>query len=73
MSMFDYYCLWRFRAGSRISSCVSCLTGIFNVYRLLTGSILAHEMMHAWLRLKGEFYFVLIIFHLSSTENFIWQ
>lgn len=22
-------------------------------YRLLTGSILAHEMMHAWLRLKG--------------------
>ena len=25
----------------------------FYVYRLLTGSILAHEMMHAWLRLKG--------------------
>ncbi|KAH9663308.1 protein DA1-related 1 [Citrus sinensis] len=25
----------------------------FFVHRLLTGSILAHEMMHAWLRLKG--------------------
>ena len=23
-------------------------------YRLLTGSILAHELMHGWLRLKGE-------------------
>ena len=25
----------------------------FSMYRLLTGSILAHEMMHAWLRLNG--------------------
>ena len=25
----------------------------FSFYRLLTGSILAHEMMHAWHRLKG--------------------
>lgn len=25
--------------------------------RLLTGSILAHEMMHAWLRLKGDILF----------------
>lgn len=24
-------------------------------YRLLTGSILAHEMMHAWMRLSGVF------------------
>lgn len=27
------------------------------LHRLLTGSILAHEMMHAWLRLKGEHLF----------------
>lgn len=29
------------------------MTKGFYTYRLLTGSILAHEMMHAWLRLKG--------------------
>lgn len=29
----------------------------FLIYRLLTGSILAHEMMHAWLRLKGGYLF----------------
>lgn len=23
-------------------------------YRLLTGAILAHELMHGWLRLKGS-------------------
>ncbi|XP_020961404.1 protein DA1-related 1-like [Arachis ipaensis] len=28
-------------------------TILFYLFRLLTGSILAHEMMHAWLRLKG--------------------
>ena len=26
-------------------------------YRLLTGTILAHEMMHAWLKLKGTYLF----------------
>lgn len=35
---------------------------IFCSCRLLTGSILAHEMMHAWLRLKGE-----------GKLAFIWQ
>lgn len=34
----------------------------FFVHRLLTGSILAHEMMHAWLRLKGFICFKLIYF-----------
>jgi hypothetical protein len=33
------------------------MTGQIFVCRLLTGSILAHEMMHAWLRLKGAFIF----------------
>lgn len=32
---------------------ILCMTKGFYTYRLLTGSILAHEMMHAWLRLKG--------------------
>jgi len=32
----------------------------FYIYRLLTGSILAHEMMHAWLRLKGTVIFPMI-------------
>lgn len=27
---------------------------IFAGYRLLTGAILAHELMHGWLRLKGR-------------------
>ncbi|POO03179.1 Protein DA1-like [Trema orientale] len=36
--------------GYRI--CAGCQTEI-GYGRLLTGSILAHEMMHAWLRLKG--------------------
>ncbi|THF95895.1 hypothetical protein TEA_024403 [Camellia sinensis var. sinensis] len=30
-----------------------CVLGTANTFRLLTGSILAHEMMHAWLRLQG--------------------
>lgn len=31
----------------------TCQYTHFLLYRLLTGSILAHEMMHAWLRLQG--------------------
>lgn len=31
----------------------TCLYTHFLSHRLLTGSILAHEMMHAWLRLQG--------------------
>jgi hypothetical protein len=34
---------------------ILCMTKGFYTFRLLTGSILAHEMMHAWLRLKGVF------------------
>ncbi|GAA0151379.1 actin or actin-binding cytoskeletal protein [Lithospermum erythrorhizon] len=32
---------------------VTAILILFGLPRLLTGSILAHEMMHAWLRLKG--------------------
>ncbi|XP_075514952.1 protein DA1-related 1-like isoform X2 [Primulina tabacum] len=32
---------------------VTAILVLFGLPRLLTGSILAHEMMHAWLRLKG--------------------
>lgn len=34
---------------------VTAILILFGLPRLLTGSILAHEMMHAWMRLKGEF------------------
>ena len=34
----------------------------FQCGRLLTGSILAHEMMHAWLRLNGNLLLEEIIF-----------
>ena len=40
------------------------MTQDFFTYRLLTGSILAHEMMHAWLRLKG----VCLSFYCSPVE-----
>ncbi|XP_056168724.1 protein DA1-related 1-like isoform X2 [Syzygium oleosum] len=37
-----------------VRSCeVTAILILFGLPRLLTGSILAHEMMHAWLRLKG--------------------
>lgn len=47
---------------------------LFNVFRLLTGSILAHEMMHAWLRLNGDFshlsvHFCLIIFFPATRQH----
>ncbi|KAJ0704154.1 putative transcription factor interactor and regulator LIM family [Helianthus annuus] len=32
---------------------VTAILVLYSLPRLLTGSILAHEMMHAWLRLKG--------------------
>ncbi|KAG9145046.1 hypothetical protein Leryth_018335 [Lithospermum erythrorhizon] len=32
---------------------VTAILILYGLPRLLTGSILAHEMMHAWLRLKG--------------------
>ncbi|XP_073061425.1 protein DA1-related 1-like isoform X2 [Primulina eburnea] len=32
---------------------VTAILVLFGLPRLMTGSILAHEMMHAWLRLKG--------------------
>lgn len=32
---------------------VTAILILYSLPRLLTGSILAHEMMHAWLRLKG--------------------
>lgn len=32
---------------------VTAILILFGLPRLLTGSILAHEMMHAWMRLKG--------------------
>lgn len=37
-------------------------------YRLLTGSILAHEMMHAWMRLSGVF---LYTYSMYSDYKFI--
>lgn len=33
---------------------VTAILILYSLPRLLTGSILAHEMMHAWLRLKGS-------------------
>ncbi len=30
-----------------------CLQVLYGLPRLLTGSILAHECMHAWLRMSG--------------------
>jgi hypothetical protein len=39
---------------SRTSDAQTALSSdIFVGCRLLTGAILAHELMHAWLRLKG--------------------
>lgn len=40
-------------------------TALATKCRLLTGAILAHELMHGWLRLKGTkplFWFLLMIF-----------
>lgn len=37
----------------------------FTGCRLLTGAILAHELMHAWLRLKGDN--AVLIFVLNCT------
>ncbi|XP_031376924.1 protein DA1 isoform X2 [Punica granatum] len=39
----------------KLSRCceVTAILILYGLPRLLTGSILAHEMMHAWLRLKG--------------------
>ncbi|CAK9209543.1 unnamed protein product [Sphagnum troendelagicum] len=34
---------------------VTAILVLYGLPRLLTGSILAHELMHAWLRLKGTF------------------
>ncbi|KAG0559540.1 hypothetical protein KC19_10G112800 [Ceratodon purpureus] len=34
---------------------VTAILVLYGLPRLLTGSILAHELMHAWLRLAGEF------------------
>jgi len=34
---------------------VTAILVLFGLPRLLTGSILAHELMHAWLRLQGTF------------------
>ncbi|PPD91589.1 hypothetical protein GOBAR_DD11469 [Gossypium barbadense] len=36
---------------------VTAILILYGLPRLLTGSILAHEMMHAWLRLKGGYLF----------------
>lgn len=33
---------------------VTAICILFGLPRLLTGSILAHELMHAWVRLDGE-------------------
>lgn len=35
------------------STCVSAIIVLFALPRLLTGATLAHEAMHAWLRLSG--------------------
>ncbi|KAJ6675715.1 PROTEIN DA1-LIKE [Salix viminalis] len=55
----------RFGAGSQLTSMttepykltrrceVTAILILYGLPRLLTGSILAHEMMHAWMRLKG--------------------
>lgn len=55
----------RYERGNRVSNMMSepykltrhcevtAILILFGLPRLLTGSILAHEMMHAWLRLKG--------------------
>ncbi|XP_027330077.1 protein DA1 isoform X2 [Abrus precatorius] len=40
-----------YRLASRCD--VTAILILYGLPRLLTGSILAHEMMHAWLRLKG--------------------
>lgn len=42
-----------------------------NICRLLTGSILAHEMMHAWLRLNGEMLLPAIV--TLNVSLFIWS
>lgn len=38
-----------------LSSTNSCWLATCSGPRLLTGAILAHELMHGWLRLKGRF------------------
>lgn len=46
---------------------------ILYLYRLLTGSILAHEMMHAWLRLKGTVIFPVIKNHVENLGLFTYK
>lgn len=38
---------------------------LFMRCRLLTGAILAHELMHGWLRLKGYIYYIHFDFYLG--------
>jgi len=48
------------------------LPDIFMACRLLTGAILAHELMHAWLRLKGNIhtFSFMLVFQLLSIHDF---
>lgn len=49
------------------------LPDIFMACRLLTGAILAHELMHAWLRLKGNihiFFILMMVFQRLSIHHF---
>jgi hypothetical protein len=39
---------------------VTAILVLYGLTRLLTGSILAHELMHAWLRLDGTEFFLLM-------------
>lgn len=45
---------------------VTAILILYSLPRLLTGSILAHEMMHAWLRLKGLTFLSLLFSFLIS-------
>lgn len=46
----------RFEPQKLVRRCeVTAILVLYGLPRLLTGSILAHELMHAWLRLAGEF------------------
>ena len=52
---------------------VTAILILFGLPRLLTGSILAHEMMHAWMRLKGEFLSSLLLFFFHIVESLLWS
>jgi len=39
--------------------------------RLLTGAILAHELMHAWLRLKGDNAILIFVFNCTVLPDFL--